>query len=509
MTFGLRRQKMVTDGMSASDVLPLTRDPQTTRVWCPFHVALAAALAIMVYLFCGQSVADPDIWWHLKNAQVLIREHHWIRFDTYSYTIKGTPWVDSEWLSELIYFAAWKVGGLRGIFALYLFMAESVMIGVLYLAYKVSGSIKSATLVSIPAVLLAVVNFGPRTILFGWACMIIVMLVLWRLLDDREAPLWVLPVVFCLWANLHGSWLVGMVVCGIVVLSRTINWSWGNIETTRWSSAQARRLLWTGLCTVGALFVNPYGYKLVSYPFDLAFRQKLNVSHVEEWASVDFHEPRGKVVYGLIILILLLALTAKKRWSLAEVGLTAFALYASLTYIRFLFLAAIVLTPIIARRFNFLPPYKREIDKPWLNAAIVVALLSIMVYRFPSEKKLSEDIGKKVPFGAIKFLQSHPGMRTLNHYSWGGYMIWADPAIPTFIDSRTDIFEYKGVLADYLDMLGMKGSLEIMDKYKADYVFFPAKDANIYLLRHTSGWHVAYEDEISCIFERDKANPRK
>lgn len=493
--------------MSASDVLPLTSNSRTTsRIWCPFHAALAALIATMVFFFCGQSVADPDIWWHLENARILVTEHHWIRFDTYSYTAAGSPWINSEWLSELVYYAAWKAGGLKGLFVLYLFMAELVMMGLLYLAYKVSGSIKAATLASIVAVLLAVVNFGPRTILFGWACMVVVMLILWKEMDHGDAPLWPLPITFCLWANLHGSWLIGMVVFAIVIAARSFDFKWGNIESTKLSRDQLQRLITSWLCSAAALFVNPYGYKLVFYPFDLAFRQKLNVSHVEEWASIDFHEPRGKIVFGLIILIILLALTAKRKWSLAEVGFIAFALYTSLTYIRFLFLAAILLTPIIARRFTFVPPYKREIDRSWLNAIMVVILFGIIVYRFPKTKTLADDIGKKFPIGAIHFLQHHPGERTLNHYMWGGYMIWAKPAIPTFIDSRTDIFEYKGVLADYLDLLRLKDPLELIDKYHADLVFFPPKDPLAYLLRHSSGWHVAYEDDISCIFERDKGS---
>lgn len=498
------------DGMGASEVLPLTPSSRaTSRVWCPFHAALAALVATMVFFFCGQSVADPDIWWHMENARILLTEHHWIRFDSYSYTVKGTPWVNSEWLSEVAYYAAWKVGGLKGLFTLYSFMAEFVTLGVLFLAYKVSGSIKAATLGCFIAVFLSVVNFGPRTILFGWACLVGVMLILWREVDHGDAPLWLLPVIFCMWANLHGSWLIGLIVFAMVVVSRLFDFRWGNIESRRWTPAQLRRLLLSGLITVCAVFVNPYGYKLVFYPFDLAFRQKLNVEHVEEWASINFHEPRGKIVFGLIILILALAFTAKEKWSLTEVLLIVFSLYASLTYIRFLFLAAILLTPIFARRFTFVPPYKREIDKPWLNALFVVVLCGIIAYRFPKTKTLSDDLNKKYPMGAIRYLQQHPSLRVLNHYMWGGYMIWAKPAVPTFIDSRTDIFEYKGVLKDYLDILSLKNSLELIDKYHPDLIFFPSKDPVTYLLRHSEGWRIAYEDEASCIFARDQRDKKK
>ncbi|MHB8888033.1 MAG: hypothetical protein ACYC46_04380 [Acidobacteriaceae bacterium] len=465
-------------------------------------MALAALVGITVYLFCGKSVADPDIWWHLKNAQILIHQHHWIRYDSYSFTVHGTPWVNSEWLSEVIYYAAWAMGGLKGIFLLYLGMAEAIMLGLFYLTYKVSESIKAAFLVNCVAVTLAVVNFGPRTILFGWACMVVMLLILWRFETRGQGPLWALPVLFCMWANFHGSWLIGFVVFGIIFSAGLLQGSWGNIEATRWSKTQLRRLSATGIAIIGALFINPYGYKLVIYPFDLAYRQKLNVAHIEEWASVDFHEVRGKIVLMVIMALLLLAWRAKDKWKLSEVALIAFTLYASLTYVRFLFLAAIILTPILARKITFLPPYKREVDKPWLNAAVVAAVVVLMLWRLPSNRTLEQDVSSKFPTQAISFLQQHPGMRVLNHYMWGGYMIWATPPAPTFIDSRTDIFEYKGVLKDYLDLIQLKDSLAVMDRYKIDLVLFPAKDPVTYLLRNSSQWKLVYEDKVACIFAR-------
>lgn len=483
-----------------SAVFPETK--AATRVWCTFHVALAALVGTVVYFFCGKSIADPDIWWHMNNAQILLQQHHWIRFDSYSYTVTGIPWVNSEWLAEVFYYVAWMIGGLKGVFLLYLGMAEVVMLGLFYLSYKVSGSIKAAFLVDCVAVALAVVNFGPRTILFGWACMVIMLFILWRFETYGRAPLWTLPIVFCLWANLHGSWLIGFVVFGIIYAAGLLQGNWGNIEATRWTATQLRKLSITGLAIIGSIFINPYGYKLVIYPFDLAYRQKLNVAHIQEWASIDFHEVRGKIVFLVLMTILFFAFRAKEKWRISEVVLIAFALYTSFTYVRFLFLAAILLAPIISRKMIFIPPYKREAEKSWLNAAVVVSLIVMMIWRLPSNKVLAQDVASKFPTEAIHYLQQHPGKRVLNHYMWGGYMIWSKPSVPTFIDSRTDIFEYRGVLKDYLDIMQMKASLDVMDRYKIDLVFFPAKDPVTYLLRNSPKWHIVYEDKVSCIFER-------
>jgi hypothetical protein len=134
-------------------------------------------------------------------------------------------------------------------------------------------------------------------------------------------------------------------------------------------------------------------------------------------------------------------------------------------------------------------------------------MFAVIVHRYPKVKVVNDDLEKKMPIGGVAFLQTHlaPGDRVFNHYMYGGWMIWSHPSVPTFVDSRTDIFEYKGVLKDYLDAIGLKDSLAIVDRYHANYVFFPSKDDPFtYLMRQTPKWHVIYDDGVSCVFERNQ-----
>ena len=55
--------------------------------------------------------------------------------------------------------------------------------------------------------------------------------------------LWLLPPLFCLWINSHGSWPMGMVVLGIFIASGVIEGSWGHVYAVRWSGRQLQRLL--------------------------------------------------------------------------------------------------------------------------------------------------------------------------------------------------------------------------------------------------------------------------
>lgn len=477
--------------------------PITIRTIFPFPLALGSILALWVFLAAFGGVADPDIWWHLRNAEYLFLHGELPRFDLYSYTTLGDPWVNHEWLAEVPYYLAWRTFGLRGIYLFFLLLIELILLGGFYWSYKISGNLKGSFLVSCFSVYLAVVSFGPRTLLFGWAYLVILLLVLSRFRATGQGPLWVLPLLFCLWINSHGSWLIGMIVFGIVVAAGLVEGNWGRVEAVRWSPTQLRKLLLAGGASVGALFVNPFGHRLVLYPFDLVFRQKLNVTYVQEWLSVDFHTPRGKVVFVVLLAFILGALLSRSRWRLEELALSLLALYAGLTYMRFLFLVAILLAPVLAKFLDFLPPYKPEIDKPVFNALIVAGILWAVVARFPSEADLESGVAKQFPVGTLTYLKTHElDGHIFNLYMWGGYISWHHPEIKTFIDSRTDIFEYRGVLQDYLDTVSLKKSLEILDKYQVRYVLLPPQEPLSYLLRHQGNWKAVFEDTVSAVFER-------
>jgi hypothetical protein len=92
--------------------------------------------------------------------------------------------------------------------------------------------------------------------------------------------------------------------------------------------------------------------------------------------------------------------------------------------------------------------------------------------------------------------------RLLNDYTWGGYLIWNARNVPVFLDSRTDIFEYHGVLLDDLRLLTLRDSFAILDKYRIDTVLQRPDAGLVYLLKHTPGWRVQYEDAVAVILVR-------
>jgi hypothetical protein len=493
------------------------------RAGTSFLAVLTLILVALQFIFAmySQSMDDPDIWWHMRNAQYLFQHHQFPRQDMYSFTVAGHPWINHEWFSEVPFYLAYRALGLVGLKSLTFLVLDLIFLLLLYLAYQESRNFKASVAVCYFATFLATVSFGPRTILFGYVYLLVLLIILQRLRQRGTAPLWIIPPLFCLWANTHGSWSLGLILFFLIGASGLISGSWGRIESPRWSSVEVRNLIVTGVASVAALFLNPFGWRLVYYPFDLAFKQKLNIAHVQEWVSVDFHDLRGRLVLLLIIGLLLGALVRNRRWNLGEVLVLLFALYSGLTYIRFLVLLAIVMTPILAKVLDFFPPYRPELETPRVNAIVILTILALMAWFWPREEKIRHSVEETYPAGIISYLKAHPTQgNVLNFYLWGGYLGWHNPDFKDFVDSRVDIFEYAGVLQDYLTLLGADTIQHrpdsILEKYHIKYVLFPPTETKnkllaagdlVYVLEHDPRWKVLYKDKVCEFLEKQSDSP--
>ncbi len=486
-----------------------------TNLWSrifSFPAMLMVALVCSPF-FAGVDVwhatllRDPDIWWHMRNAEVLLTTHHFIHQDLYSFTTLGKPWINPEWLAEVPYYLGFRVLGERGVFLVALGAMELVVGGIFLLCYYRCRDVKSAFLATWVGILFATVNLGPRTILFGWACFLGMMLILEAFRKGRDYT-WLLPAIFALWINLHGSWLIGLAFFFLFIASGLLQGSWGSIIAVRWTPQQLRKLGIVAAASLAALFVNPYGWRLVLYPFDMIFHQKLNIAIVQEWQSVDFQAFHGVLFFVTAACMLLLTLLKRRPWPLHELLFLLLASYSALTHERFMFLAGIIFAPMISVELQgpVFDPYDASKDKPFLNALIMAAALVFAIMHIPASAKLRAKAALSMPQGAIAEMQrccAHG--RLLNDYAWGGYLIWNARNTPVFLDSRTDIFEYHGVLLDDVRLITMRDSLAILDRYKIDMVLQQPDSGLVYLLKHTPGWRVQYEDAVATLLVR---NPR-
>ena len=469
---------------------------------------LVAILSLGVLLLGLRSVADPDISWHLRNAAYLVRAHSWIRQDMYAYTTLGMPWIDHEWLAELPFYAAFRAWGTNGLSLLTLLLIESIILGTFMLARKAANSTKAAWVVVMAGTFLCTISFGPRTLLFGWVCLIGELLLIdrferHRVAAKREKMLWLLPPLFLVWINLHGSWLIGTTLLLVYILCGCVSMSAGALEQRRWNRAELRTLCAIFGSSVAALFINPYGWELVAYPFDLAFRQKLNVAHIQEWQPLDLQSARGRILLTLLAFSFVAQLVRRRRWAPYQVAFVLIGTFAAFTHARFLFLAAILALPLLARDIPW--PRTEQPGKPqlFLHAALLLLLL-VSGTRLARARAASVREAEGYPVKALPFLRTwHPEGRVFNDFLWGGYLELYAPNVPVFIDSRVDIFERSGVLRDYIDVIDLKNSLAVLNKDGIRYVLFSRDSSLAYFLEQSPAWKIDYQDKTTILFERN------
>jgi hypothetical protein len=165
--------------------------------------------------------------------------------------------------------------------------------------------------------------------------------------------------------------------------------------------------------------------------------------------------------------------------------------------------AGIVMASILAPFLTGFSSYEPGHERKALNLTILAGIFIAMAVLFPSEKKLQNNINLTYPKAAVDYLRAHGGGGHMFHeYNWGGYLEWTMPEQRVFIDSRTDIFEYKGVLREFLDVRNLTHPEKILDKYKVDSILMrPDTPLNVWLDLQPN-WQLAYHDYQSVVYIR-------
>ena len=482
------QESLVSDSASATkgSAFRRTFDRIFTR-----HLMNMAVLVILPIIFtlslnsAREFLQDPDIWWHLDDARILCTTHHFMHAAPNSFTVVGQPWVNPEWLAELPYWFSHQLLGLRGIYLVEFLVAGANLIFFYWRGFFRSRHPGAALMAGALGFLLFSVNSGPRMIAIAYLLMSSELAILDAAVNGRKQFLWLLPPIFCVWVNLHGSWLIGLGLFVLYILCGSFTFTKGAFSQQAFSPEERNRLLVVlGLC-VAALMVNPYGWRLVWNPIDMMMNQKLNIASVTEWKPLNLSTIAGGAAAIAMCLMVVTNCFKGRKWRVYEMAFIFFAWYAALDHMRFLFMAAVITTPFIAD--DIARGFELEFDPktiPAMNALMVAGAAGVLIYMFPSEASLQKKLGSFFPMESIAAIQ--PSWRTFNYDTLGGMMAFHSK--PSYIDSRFDTFEHHGEFADFLKVIYGIQTLEIFDKYRIDHVIMPEKTAPSYILARTPGW---------------------
>ncbi len=215
-------------------------------------------------------LGDTDTWWHLAAGR-WIAEHHAVpHTDTLSYTLRGSAWIDLQWLFDLFIYSLYRAGGPTAIV-----LAGTVLytaaIALLLKNLRLALGPFAAALMGVWVLAIAQPRFVSRP---EMASFLFLQIVLWVCATGRRTGtrrLWLLPAVMVLWANSHSLFVIGAFVIGCHVADSVANWL--RVLPPAWRESMeppaARRILLSGVLALFAPLANPYGIHGALYPLSL------------------------------------------------------------------------------------------------------------------------------------------------------------------------------------------------------------------------------------------------
>ena len=267
----------------------------------------------------------------------------------------------------------------------------------------------------------------------------------------------------------------------------------------------------TMIFSLAALLLNPVGFKQILYPFDTLLHQPLGVGNVAEWAPLNLSDPRGFALLAIIIGSLLLVAIRQSELFFDELLLLALGTWMGVSHIRTLFLFGILAAPVLSRQLSRAwDGYNAGEDRIWPNAVLIGIAFLAAFLAFPNQQNLQRQVEDVSPVKAVEFIKtSHLSGPMLNDYEFGGYLIWTAPEHPVFVDGRSDVYEWTGVLGEYLKWERLQSDPKtLLEKYKVNFCLLPPQSPMARVLPLLHEWKIVFSDDNAVIFERTASGGR-
>jgi hypothetical protein len=477
------------------------------RWLCSFPAMLGALLVGATFTVVRSFSVDPDMWWHIRTGELILSTHRWATTDAYSYTAAGAPWMSCEWLGDVFFAVVYRFGGLRGLEVLLAVLASAVILALYGFATLRSGNCKAAFLVSAVLLALATASFNLRPQMLGYLFLILTLIALERFRQGKQRTVWLLPVLFLVWVNTHGSWIVGLATVALYIVAGLVSFQIGSLETRRWTKAERLRLEIVFLLSLVAIPITPYGVRLASYPFAVASTLPISVANILEWQVMPFNLGGGKLFLALVLGFFLAQIVFRFSWHLAELLLFLIGTAMACMHLRFLMLFVPFFAPLAATMLaKCAPAYNKGKDQYLLNFALMVSVVIAMAHYFPSKADMEKKVAAQFPVQALEYMRAHPVPGPLfNSYGFGGYMIEA--GYKTFIDGRSELFEQTGVLGDYVHIAFLRpGALQVLGGYGIQSCLLQRDEPFATLLASSPDWSKVYSDQLSALFVKRNAS---
>jgi hypothetical protein len=448
------------------------------------------AIALPVVSSLAARLSTVDLAYQIRTGMAMLSTHVLPRVDTFTFTVRGHPWLDQQWGAQLLLAVVYRAGGWSGLVVLRAAVIGGIFAFV-YAACRAAGADRRrAAGLTIASFAVASPGLNLRPQLF--AALLFTFLG-WILVRRRTHPAWLyaIPLVTALWANLHGSFVLAPLLVGLTWL----------LDRTQ-APDRARRLALIGAATLAATLVNPFGPRVWGYVLDISTSPVIT-RFIKEWEPPTIRNYAG-VAFFLSVAVVVGILARRSEpvsWRvLLPLGVFfVIALDAQRGIMWWAFAAPPVIAALVGRHRAAETPAEPRT----LNALIGLLLVAIGIAFAPWWRAQSPAGGPNgllsfAPPGITRELGTmlEPGDRIFGSQAWGSWLEFQFRRNPVAIDARIELFP-ADVWQRYTDIvIGRQGWQFQLARWSVNVVVVSREQGTRFLpvIRNDPGWRLAYSD---------------
>ena len=478
----------------------------------PSFVPLIVSVLLVGFIvfWFSDTIADNDLWGHIRFGQDILRTGSIGQTDVYSYRTAGQRWINHEWLAEVVFASVYDHWGPTGLIV-FKVSSSLVILGLCYAHLRRHGlgpyrCLFVLVVVSVPF------RMGLGTVrpqVFTYILFLFELLLIREAGAGHQSGLWLSPILVTAWVNLHGGVLAGVGILGIWIAVQIIGQLMHGTSPRPLRLASLARIALLGLACGCALLLNPYGAALVDFLVRTAMVPRPEIS---EWSPLAILSFPGVLYLGLLTIGFVgLALSARRRspesiliYSTAAV----LPLVSERHYPLFALALVVLMGEHVADVWNrWRSPQVHTSTNMRLVAVISLFLsLALVVLSLPRFGCVRiEPFYFPFPARAVAFLRQS-GLRgnMAVPFDWGEYALWhLGPEMKVSIDGRRETLYSDEAYRQSRDFELGTGPWDALLKTSAtDLVLAKVGSPTAKLVSRTDGWLALYHDSICVLFVR-------
>ncbi len=290
--------------------------------------AFGAGLALLFAFASFMPLWHTDVWGHLTYGRWIVEHRTVPETEPLLPLCEGVRFVDTAWLSQVLGYLAEKA---LGVTVLQFLFAAGVTLSLGIMGVLVARRTQSLAAASIAVLTFLIVDYQQLIIarpqLSGLVCFV-------TLFGILTSPVWrgvywlAVPAMFTLWANLHGSFPMGLVLMACFVAGRAFDvYRRTGVRKALWQDGQLRRHFLLLQLSAAAVLINPYGLQIYFETVRVAMNR--NLLDLVDWDPLTLRMSQGKAAaFALIGLVIALRVSPKRVTVSEALALIVFGLGA-------------------------------------------------------------------------------------------------------------------------------------------------------------------------------------